>query len=254
LAGHEAWTQRYHGDWEKFGLGATIGAFVEGSANFLRALGMPLELAVGIIATLVACFAATTLDTATRLQRYVIEELAVTFNFRAFANKYAATGLAVGLGLAVAMLPGPTGAGSGGLILWPLFGAINQLLAGLAFMVTVFYLWRRSKPVLFAVLPMLMMLLVPGWALLYQMFAPDSGWLFKLRDLLMAETPLEWFKIIQNALLLGFGLVITGLQVWMTIEGLLLLPKVKGVLEKGLPPLVKPTPVPQPAMVEGRPA
>ena len=59
--------------------------------------------------------------------------------------------------------PGPHG--SGGLYLWPLFGATNQLLAGLAFMVTAFYLWRRNKPIWFLVPPMILMVIMPAWAL-----------------------------------------------------------------------------------------
>ncbi|MEZ5948829.1 MAG: carbon starvation CstA 5TM domain-containing protein [Planctomycetaceae bacterium] len=103
-------------------------------------------LATGTIAVLVACFAATTLDTATRLQRYVIQELGTLHMAAPLKDKYVATGVAVGCGLAVAMLPGPSGKlGTGGLILWPLFGATNQLLAGLALMVTFFYLWRRGR-------------------------------------------------------------------------------------------------------------
>jgi carbon starvation protein len=223
IVGHDAWALTYNpkGDWTKFKLPNTVGAFVEGGANFLSSLGMPLRFAIGIIATLVACFAATTLDTATRLQRYVIQELAGTFRVAPLTNKYAATGLAVGLGLAVAMLPGPEGVlGTGGLILWPLFGATNQLLAGLAFMVTVFYLWRRSKPILFACVPMLMMLFLPAWALWWNMFNPELGWL--------------WTK---QYLLFGFGLVISCLQIWMVVEAVLLWPRVRGVLEEGLPPL-----------------
>jgi len=50
---------------------------------------------------LVASFAATTLDTATRLQRYVIQELAAGAKFKPLTNKYAATGLAVALGAAI---------------------------------------------------------------------------------------------------------------------------------------------------------
>jgi carbon starvation protein len=190
-----------------------------------------------VIATLVACFAATTLDTATRLQRYVVQELGSTFRLAPMTNKYAATGLAVGLGLVVAMLPGPPPPGQtagvpgqGGLILWPLFGAVNQLLAGLAFMVTTFYLWRRSKPVLFIVLPMLMMLFMPAWALLYQMFAPESGWFYTGQHLLF-----------------GFGCAIIGLQVWMIVEGFLIWPRVKGVLEEQLPPLRARAPAGSPA-------
>lgn len=227
LSGHAAWASRYspEGDWTKFKLPDTVGAFVEGGANFLSSIGIPLRFGIGIIATLVACFAATTLDSATRLQRYVIQELGGTFSLPPLQNKYGATGLAVALGLAVAMLPGPSGVpGTGGLILWPLFGATNQLLAGLAFMVTVFYLWRRSKPILFALLPMLMMLLMPLLALIWQM----KGWL-------TADEP--------NYLLAGFGALIIGLQVWMVIEAYLLWPKAKGELEKQLPPLPSTAPV-----------
>lgn len=224
LEGRAAWQSRYNasGDWAAFGLAPKVSAFVDGAANFLVALRIPAELAVGIIAVLVACFAATTLDTATRLQRYVIQELAASFRITPLTNKYNATALAVVLGLGVAMIPGPgrSQLGTGGLILWPLFGATNQLLAGLAFMVTVFYLWRRSKPILFAALPMLMMLFMPAWALLWQMFNAESGWLWT-----------------QNYLLLAFGAGIMGLQLWMIVEALLMFPRAKGVLEETLPPL-----------------
>jgi carbon starvation protein len=214
-----AWKETYNvaGTWGDFGLTQKVGAFVEGGANFLSSFGIPMGFAVGIIAVLVASFAATTLDTATRLQRYVIQELGHTIHFPQLTNKYSATACAVLLGGSVALLPGPKGAfGTGGLILWPLFGATNQLLAGLALMVTVFYLWRRSKPVLFAFLPMLMMLIMPAWAMVLNM--------------------MHWASE-GNYLLLGFGVVITALEIWMIIEGVLLLPKVQGVLEDTLPPL-----------------
>jgi carbon starvation protein len=207
LTGLEAWNSRYGvgQSWAEFKLPQMVGAFVDGGANFLSALGIPLALATGIIAVLVACFAATTLDTATRLQRYVIQELAGTLRIPPLQDKYGATGLAVVCGLCVALMPGPSGKpGTGGLILWPLFGATNQLLAGLALMVTFFYLWRRGKQVLPVAIPMIVMLIMPAWAMLWQMFNPNSGWL---------QT--------QNYLLLGFGVVIMSMQIWMVIEGLI---------------------------------
>jgi carbon starvation protein len=156
--------------------------------------------------------------TATRLQRYVLQELAGTFGIAPLTNKYAATALAVGLGGVVAMIPaGKLGPGSGGLILWPLFGAINQLLAGLAFMVTAFYLWRRNKPVVFVVVPMIVMLIMPAWAMLWNIFH-DGGWL---------DTG--------DSLLLVFGAATLLVQSWMMVEGILLWPKVRGVLEEQLP-------------------
>lgn len=226
LVGRAAWQQRYNagaeGAWSNFKLPQMVGAFVEGGANFLTSIGLPLGIAIGIIAVLVACFAATTLDSATRLQRYVIQELAGTLKVQPLTNKYAATGTAVVLSGLVAMIPASAalGPGSGGLILWPLFGATNQLLAGLAFMVTVFYLWRRNKPIAFAAVPMLFMLVMPAWAMLWSMFNAESGW---------------WWN--GKYLLFGFSLVIMGLQVWMIVEGVLLWPKVKGVMEETLPPL-----------------
>ena len=132
LTGFTAWKTRYDTQkgWAAFKLGDKIGAFIEGGANFLLAIGIPLKLGIGIIAVLVASFAATTLDTATRLQRYVIQELAVTVRVQSLKNKFCATALAIGLAALVAMIPSSSqmGPGSGGLILWPLFGATNQLL------------------------------------------------------------------------------------------------------------------------------
>lgn len=229
LTGRAAWETRYDpaGNWNAFGLGAKVGAFVDGGANFLSALGIPLQLSIGIIAVLVACFAATTLDTATRLQRYVVQELASTFNFKLLTNKYAATAFAVILALLLAMMRGPTlpdgtlrPYGTGGLFLWPLFGATNQLLAGLAFMVTVFYLHRRNKPYWFALLPMLLMIVMPLWAMCWQMFNRQSGW---------------WPQ--GNYLLVTIGGATMLLQIWMVAEALLAWSKSKGVLEAELPPL-----------------
>jgi len=173
---------------------------------------------------LVACFAATTLDSATRLQRYVIQELGGTLRIAPLKNMYVATITAIVLGGAIAMLKGPAPGstmGSGGLLLWPLFGATNQLLAGLAFMVTAFYLWRRNKPVWFVVLPMIFMVVLPGWALVWQLFNKDTGWWFSEDQLLVT--------IVGSITLL--------LQLWMVVEALLMWPKAKGVIETAFPPL-----------------
>ncbi|MCH2200787.1 MAG: carbon starvation protein A [Fuerstiella sp.] len=224
VVGRDAWRNVYEADgsWASFSLGAKVGAFVQGGANFVNALGIPLKLGVGIIAVLVACFAATTLDTATRLQRYVIQELAGTLHIRPLSGKYGATLCAVTLGSLVAMIPGgpKEEAGMGGLILWPLFGATNQLLAGLAFLVLVFYLARRGLPVLFALIPAFAMSILPTAALLWQLFNSETGWFG--HD--------KW-------LLTGFALAILALQAWMVLECVLLYPRIRGVLEEELQPL-----------------
>ena len=58
--------------------GTAIAAFVVGSGNLLGALGIEATFARALMGVLVASFAGTTLDTATRLQRYVVQELAGT--------------------------------------------------------------------------------------------------------------------------------------------------------------------------------
>ena len=79
VLGGEAFAARY-ASWTAAGsLGAKVSAFVDGSGNFLKAMGVPGSVAVALMGVLVASFAGTTLDTATRLQRYVVQELARTF-------------------------------------------------------------------------------------------------------------------------------------------------------------------------------
>ena len=222
LTGRAAWRARYDNQrsWKQFGLRPQLAAFVDGGGNLLASVGVPLEFGIGIIAVLVASFAATTLDTATRLHRYVIQELGQATRIAPLTNKFVATGVAVVLGCAIAMIPAPgQKIGTGGLILWPLFGATNQLLAGLAFLVTFFYLWRRGRAVWFLVVPMSLMLILPVWALLYQMFHPDTGWL-----------------VAEQYLLFSIGLATVALQVWMVIEALLMIPRAKNVLEEAAPP------------------
>ncbi len=235
LLGDEAWASRYASWGAAKGLGAKVGAFVDGSANFLKALGISAGVATALMGVLVASFAGTTLDTACRLQRYVVQELAGTFQrggegagpAAILSNKHGATIFAVVLAGAMAALPVGdaawtwAAAGKGGLILWPLFGATNQLLAGLAFLVISFWLWRRRLPVFFVVLPMVFMLIVPAWALAIQLegfFGSASG----------AEP---------NWLLVSIALATLALEAWMVIEAVLLWPRARGVIEAALPPL-----------------
>ncbi|NNE00137.1 MAG: hypothetical protein HKN47_22690, partial [Pirellulaceae bacterium] len=266
VTGAAAYDLRYETWNSANGLGAKVGAFVDGAANFLVAMSIPSSVAIAIMGVLVASFAGTTLDTACRLQRYVIQELATTFvgdrqegEFSLnplvwLTNKHGATILAVTLGLIIAALPAPntpvsfgeavsgripadylatnsglpeaavnggaaaatwwltTFAGRGGLILWPLFGATNQLLAGLALLVISFFLWRRGIPVWFIAVPMMFMLVVPAWAMLSDL----PKWID-------ADQP-NWVAIV-------IGVSTLVLEAWMLVEALVLWPKVRGVVE-----------------------
>ncbi|MFP4500465.1 MAG: carbon starvation protein A [Candidatus Hydrogenedentota bacterium] len=216
LAGNEAWQAVYH-SWSGMTLGDKVGAFVDGSANMIVSLGVPLELATAVIAVMVACFAATTLDTATRLQRYIIQELGGALRMPAITNKYTATTIAVVTGGVLALIPSAVGGpGTGGMILWPLFGTTNQLLAGLAFLVVAFYLIRHRRPVWFLMAPLALMVVLPAWAMAHQ---------------------LATFYEQSNYLLVAMTIFIFVMQIWMVVEGVLMWRGARGMLPAPLPPL-----------------
>jgi len=161
--GREAWNNHYADIAAAGKLGSKVGAFVNGSANMLNAFGINLVLGTTIMGVFVASFAGTTLDTATRLQRYVISELASSLKIKPLTGKYAATLVAVLTAGALALWDGK---GAGGLLLWPLFGASNQLLAALSLLVVTVYLARRGIPVVYTFVPFLFMVVMTGWAMI----------------------------------------------------------------------------------------
>jgi carbon starvation protein len=150
----EAWHQHY-ASWQAVqGLASSMGAFIEGSTRFVTSLGVPEESARALIAVVVVSFALTTLDSATRLLRFNIEEIGQSV--RVPVNRYASSTLAAA---AIAFFAFYRINGqAAGLALWRLFGSTNQLLAGLALLVVTLYLAQRGRPRLPYLLPMLFML------------------------------------------------------------------------------------------------
>ena len=188
LLGEAAYLNRYASWGAAEGLGAKIGAFVDGSSNFLQTLGISAQFSIAIMGVFVASFAATTLDTACRLQRYVTQELAAQINVQPLTTKHGATLFAILLAGAIAAPPTAgtewsiANMGKGGVLLWPLFGATNQLLGGIAFLVIIFWLKRHNRPTWFIAPAAIVMLILPGYATCYQLFCGSEAWL-------MSETP-----------------------------------------------------------------
>ena len=223
LTGIDAWNTKY-ADWgSSKGLGAKISAFVVGASNFLTALGFSKGFSLALMGVFVASFAATTLDTACRLQRYVMQELIGCFITKGdqertkphpLTNKHFVTIIAIMIAFGIASIPALPGSdgllgkfGSGGVILWPLFGAINQLLAGLAFLVILFWMKRKNLPIWFVAIPTVFMLIIPAWAMLYQVFVAAIG------------SDLSWIEQGQW-LLVGMGLATIVLEIWMIWEAI----------------------------------
>jgi len=166
LSGAAAWDAHYATWAGAAGLPAKVGAVVVGSANMMSTIGIPMGLGVVIMGVFIASFAGTTLDTATRIQRYVISEIASDFRIPAVGNRWLATAIAV---VTAGILAFSTGeAGAGAMVLWPMFGAVNQLLAALALLLVTLYLKRKGGlKYLVTGIPCVFVLLVTTLAMFY---------------------------------------------------------------------------------------
>jgi len=152
----EAWRTHYASWGAAEGLASTLGAFIEGSTRFVVALGVPDGPARSLIAVVVVSFALTTLDSATRLLRYNVEEIGESLGVRALSRRSLSATVAVA---AIAFFAFYRVDGrSAGLALWKLFGSTNQLLAGLALLVVGVYLIRRRRPAWPVLVPMAFMM------------------------------------------------------------------------------------------------
>ena len=141
LHGLAAWQHHYSSWQSSAGLGSKLTAVVIGCANMMESIFIPRDLGIVIIGVFIASFAGTTLDSATRIQRYVVHELFAPTSLTIFNNKWFTTGFVI---VSAALLAFSSGAnGKGALALWPLFGAVNQLLAALALLVATAYLKQK---------------------------------------------------------------------------------------------------------------
>jgi len=185
------------------GLPAKLGAFVGGSARFLASLGIETQAAETFMAVVVIAFAATSLDTGARIQRLVIAELGTAYGIRPLTNRYVASAVGIGLALLLALTQA---GGKGGLILWPLFGTTNQLLAGVTLLVVSVWLRRQGRPIVYTLAPMLFV----ASATILAMSA-------EIGDYVESE---RW-------LLLAIGSMILVCDVWVLCEGLRILREAK---------------------------
>ena len=182
-------------------------AFVLGGGALLESLGISPELAKTLMAVLVIAFAATTLDTATRIQRFIITELGIVLRFKLLTNRYAATIAAIFPAILLVFvnvsLPSSTEAKQVAWVLWPIFGASNQMLAALTLMVLTLYFWQKNKPVLALLIPMILVMLVTIATLCLK--------------------AMEFYS--QYTILFVIDLFLIGLVMWMIVEGIIVFQK-----------------------------
>jgi len=191
------WSTHYASWSAASGLGPKLEAFVAGGGRFVASLGVPLATAKTFIAVMVIAFAATSLDTGARIQRLVIGELGEAYGVRTLTNRYVAGGVGIGLALLLAVTQA---GGKGGLVLWPLFGTTNQLVAGVTLLVVSVWLRRQGRPHVYTLVPMLAVVA----ATLVAMLGELRGY--------YAEFTERW-------LLAGMGTIILAADVWVLLEG-----------------------------------
>jgi carbon starvation protein len=184
----ELWHESYH----SFGAGG-VGAFVSSGASLLSAgWGLPMAITETLLATMLVLFAGTTMDSGVRLQRYIIQEWGDIYKLPLLRNAGAATAIAVVACLLIAFGAGGS-SGTGGMIIWPLFGTTNQMLAGMTLLVISVYLIKLGRPAMVTLVPMtfvLVMSLVAGVVTFMQFIAERNFLLAGINAVVLITTGL----------------------------------------------------------------
>ena len=142
-------------------LGDPIKAFATGYGKLTSSLpGITLVIGSFFGMVMLNAFVLTTLDTGTRLGRFIFSELTGK-KVRLFDNRWVASAI-------ILVFAAILGATEGYKAIWPVFGASNQLVAALALIVVSSYLVGVKRPAKFTLYPAYFMLLTTLAALIYQ--------------------------------------------------------------------------------------
>lgn len=142
-------------------LGDPIKAFATGYGKLLSSLpGLTLATGSFFAMLMLNAFVLTTLDTGTRLGRFIFSEL-LGKQIPVFNNRWIAS-------LVILIFAAVLGTTEGYKAIWPVFGASNQLVAALALIVVSSYLISMKKPSKYTTYPAFFMLLTTFAALIYQ--------------------------------------------------------------------------------------
>ena len=146
-----------------------VNTFAAGVASFMACVAIPKKIGLTFSALAISAFMLTTLDTATRLARFTLQELFLPSKKEEekqekqekgnwFTNRYTST-------LITVLIAGYLAFSGEGSRIWPVFGASNQLLAALTLLVVTIILAKAKKNFWTALLPMIFMTTMSIWAL-----------------------------------------------------------------------------------------
>lgn len=135
--------------------GTPNNVFSTGLATFMATIGIPFEFGKTFVALAISAFALTSLDTATRIGRYIFQEFFLTEEqvetgqTPIISNMYVATTITVLMGGLLGW--------SGYAVVWPIFGSANQLLAAMALLAVAMWLKSKGRNNKMIILPMIFM-------------------------------------------------------------------------------------------------
>lgn len=175
-------------------------AFVLGGGALIQQLGIGSAMAKTIVAVLIISFAATTLDTATRIQRLIISEIGSRTKIDYLKNRYIATIVATVPAILLCFVSVTDSSGAAkqvAWILWPIFGASNLMLAALSLLTLTMYFWIKKGTIIPLVIPFFIVLTIAF-----------SSLLIKCMD----------FYKSSNYFLLAIDLIMISMIIWMLFE------------------------------------
>ena len=143
-----------------------------------------------------------TLDVATRLGRYIMQEL---FNLKGRAGALLGTALTI-VPPAILLSISSEGAYSA---FWTLFGTSNQLLAALTLLGITVWLKDAGRPYLFAMIPMLFIMTITLWSLGIQ-----ASWAFTQ----IGEKGFAINSVMMNGVVCIVLIVLAGMMIWEAVR------------------------------------
>ena len=135
--------------------GTPAQVFASGVSIFMNSFGVPLQIGKVFVILAFSAFALTSLDTATRIGRYIFQEFftnASEKTKKTYANMYTSTFITVAASAALLAY--------GYQKIWPIFGSANQLLSALALLAVTSWLAKCGKKTVMTLIPMIFMFAV----------------------------------------------------------------------------------------------
>ncbi len=178
--------------------------YAGGIARYLGLIGFNFNVAYPFALLAFSTFVYDTLDVCTRLARYIFQEI---FGLKTRMGGIIATLVSLLVPFTVLMLTKEKGY----MVAWPIFGASNQLLAGLTLLAVSVWLLKTSRKAVFALIPMAFMLVMTLWSLV-------------LLTLPFLRGVFHGAALQPDAIISGvFGVVLLGLALWLVVEAVAVL-------------------------------